>query len=219
MGRRSSGHDVTGGDALRRARALAVPTRVAVLDELRRSPAPMTAAALAEVIGVHHTAVRQHLAVLAEAGLVAGDTLPPDGRGRPRTVYRVLADPQPYQHLALMLSDAVTQGLTPQEAGHLHGERVVPSPDGPLATLVGETTRLGFHPTVRDRGKGVQEVVLHVCPFAEVAAANADAICGLHRGIAEGVLARAGGLEVVDLHVADPHKAGCRLITRPIAVS
>lgn len=192
-----------------------MPTRVAVLEELRRSEVALTAAQLAAVIGVHHTAVRQHLAVLAEVGLVASETLPPSGRGRPTSAYRALVDPDPYQHLARMLADAVAHGLTPREAGHLHGERVVPSPDGPLATLVGETTRLGFRPTVRDRGKGVQEVVLHTCPFAEVAAANPAAICGLHRGIAEGVLARTGGLEVVDLHVADPHKAGCRLVTRP----
>ncbi|MEN9646179.1 MAG: hypothetical protein RL238_2848 [Actinomycetota bacterium] len=206
---------MTDGDALRRAQALAVPTRVAVLDALRRRDEPMTAAQLAAVIGVHHTAVRQHLAVLAEVGLVAAETLPPAGRGRPKSVYRALTDPDPYQHLSLMLADAVSLGLTPREAGHRHGERVTPSPDGPLATLVGETTRLGFRPTVRDRGKGVQEVVLHTCPFADVAAVNAAAICGLHRGIAEGVLARTGGLEVVDLHVADPHKAGCRLVTRP----
>lgn len=215
MGRRDPGPDVTAGDALRRAQALSVPTRVAVLDELRRSAQPMSAGDLAAVVGVHRTAVRQHLTVLADVGLVAAETVPPSGRGRPKSVFRALADPDPYQHLALMLSDAVAHGLTPREAGHRHGERVAPSPEGPLATLVGETTRLGFRPSVRDRGKGVQEVVLHACPFADVAAVNAAAICGLHRGIAEGVLARAGGLEVVDLHVADPHKAGCRLVTRP----
>ncbi len=210
---------MTDGDALRRARALAVPTRVAVLEELRRSDRPMTAAHLAAVIGVHHTAVRQHLAVLADVGLVASETLPPSGRGRPTSVFRALVDPDPYQHLAHMLADAATHGLTSREAGFRHGERVAPSTDGPLATLVAETTRLGFRPTVRDRGKGVQEVVLQTCPFAEVAAANPAAICGLHRGIAEGVLARTGGLEVVDLHVADPHRAGCRLVTRIVTPS
>ena len=83
-----------------------------------------------------------------------------------------------------------------------------------MATLRGETERLGFRPRVRDRGNGTHELVLAACPFAESPRCAPATVCDLHRGIAEGVCERSGGLEVVDLHVADPHRGGCRLVVR-----
>jgi predicted ArsR family transcriptional regulator len=204
------------GDALRRAKALAAPTRVAVLEHLRRAGRPCAAQEVADALGVHHTAVRQHLTLLVEAGLVGPVPMPPQGRGRPKVLYRALADPDPYQHLALMLSEVISEGFTPRTAGHRQGLAVEPSPAGPLATLFGETERLGFRPRVRDRGHGTHELLLAACPFAEVAAVAPATVCDLHRGIAEGVCERSGGLEVVDLHVADPHRGGCRLVVQDV---
>lgn len=187
--------------------------RAAALAELQRAARPLTAQEMATALDVHHTAIRQHMAVLADAGLVATETLPPSGRGRPKVAYRVLADPQPYRHLATMLADGVAGGMAPIDIGREHGRRVAHD-DDPLATLERETERLGFRPRRRDRGKGVVELVLQACPFADVAAAAPDVVCQLHRGLAEGIADSVGGLEVVDLHVADPHRAGCRLVTR-----
>jgi len=202
------------GDALRRAKALSTPTRVAVYDHLRRADALVTPQELAALLGVHHTAIRQHLTVLADAGLVASEAFPPSGRGRPRIGYRTAMDPEPYVLLAATLAAAVTDGITAREAGRRQGMTVRPSVEGPLATLRDETQRLGFRPRVRERRSGDVDIVLDACPFADVAAHAPETICQLHRGIAEGVAERTGGLRIVDLHVAEPHHGGCRLVTR-----
>lgn len=214
MGRPPTPREAPEGDALRRARALAAPTRLAVLELLRGADEPLTPQRLATRLGVHHTAVRQHLVVLAEAGMVEAVRLPAEGRGRPRVAYRPLGDPDPYQRLSAMLADAVGAGLTPREAGRRHGLEVTPLAEGAVATLLAETDRLGFRPRVRD-ARGRLELVLETCPFADVAASSPQVVCDLHRGIAEGIVERTGGLEIVDLRAADPHTAGCRLITRP----
>lgn len=200
------------GDALRRAKALSAPTRVELLAVLRRSGEPLTAQELAEGLGVHHTAVRQHLVVLADVGLVAAVPQAPQGRGRPKMGYRALVDPDPYQHLSLMLASAAAEGISAREAGRRFGGAVAPSPDGGVATLRVEAERLGFQPRVRPRTAGVCEIVLDRCPFAEVAAVSPEAVCDLHRGLAEGIAAATGEIEILDLHVADPRRGGCRLV-------
>jgi predicted ArsR family transcriptional regulator len=185
-----------------------------VLELLRGADEPLTPQLLASSLGMHHTAIRQHLVVLAAAGMVEAVQLAPEGRGRPRVAYRALGDPDPYQRLSAMLADAVGAGLSPREAGRRHGRDVTPLADGAVATLLAETDRLGFRPRVRE-GRGRLEVVLDACPFADVAAVSPQVVCELHLGIAEGIVERTGGIEIVDLRAADPHTAGCRLITRP----
>lgn len=203
-------------DALRRAKALSAPTRVEIMTLLRDAPSPLTAAALAGAIGIHHTAVRQHLAVLADAGLVLSQALPVEGRGRPRTGYTVAAEGVPYRELAGMLADAVRTGRSARDAGRDAGLLVEPSPDGPIATLRDEAQRLGFEPRARRRG-AVQEIVLGACPFADLATTQPETVCELHVGLAEGIAERAGGLAVEGIHLADPHKGGCRIVIRRTA--
>jgi predicted ArsR family transcriptional regulator len=203
--------------ALRRAKALSAPTRVEILTLLRSAPSPLTAGALAGALGIHHTAVRQHLAVLADAGLVRSQALPVEGRGRPRTGYTATAtEGVPYRELAGMLADAVRTGRTARDAGRDAGLLVEPSADGPIATLHDEAQRLGFEPRTRRRGD-LQEIVLGACPFAELATTQPETVCELHVGLAEGIAARAGGLEVEGIHLADPHKGGCRIVVRRTA--
>lgn len=201
---------------LRRAKALSAPTRVEILTLLRDAPSPLTAGALAELMGIHHTAVRQHLAMLAEAGLVLSQALPVEGRGRPRTGYTVAVEGVPYRELAGMLADAVRAGRTARDAGRDAGLRVEPSVDGPIATLRDEAQRLGFEPRVRRRGD-VQEIVLGACPFADLATTQPGTVCELHVGLAEGIAERAGGLAVDGIRLADPHKGGCRIVVRRTA--
>lgn len=215
MGRRPDPADAPDGDALRRAKALSSSTRRSLVSALTAAGAPMTAQELAAPLGVHHTAVRQHMAVLAQAGLVAVVQLPPEGRGRPKVAYRATGEPDPYQRLAGMLADAAADRTTPREAGRRHGRAIALAGDDPVAVLTAETERLGFRPRVADR-RGTIELVLQACPFADVAATAPQVVCELHRGIAEGVAEATGGLEVVDLRAADPRTAGCRLVTRRI---
>jgi predicted ArsR family transcriptional regulator len=77
--------------------------------------------------------------------------------------------------------------------------------------------RQGFEPEVRPQGADV-EIVLRRCPWASTAVADPDTVCGLHRGIAEG-LAESSGIVIDDLIRADPGRGGCQLLVhRPEGV-
>ena len=55
----------------------------ALLDEISRHPRPVTVADVAAAMGLHQNSVRDSLAVLVDARLVARTRLPAVGRGRP----------------------------------------------------------------------------------------------------------------------------------------
>ncbi len=199
--------------ALLRARAMAVPTRAAIVALLHSADGARTAQELAVPLQVHHTAVRQHMQVLIEAGMVVAETLAPHGRGRPRTGYRLVDDPDPYRRLSTMLATAVREGCGAREAGRRYGALVAPTGDA-VETLRAEAERLGFRPDVQPGRAGRSVLVLGACPFADIAATDPATVCALHRGLAEGVAATVGGVEVEGLQVADPHTGGCRLVLR-----
>ena len=67
--------------------------------------------------------------------------------------------------------------------------------------------RRGFRPKRIAKGSKV-EFVLGRCPFEEVAASNPDAVCQLHRGLAEGLAEGLGGVQVERLMVKNPRRAG-----------
>lgn len=173
---------------------------------------PRTAQDLAAALGVHHTAVRQHMVVLVGAGLVAAEPLPPVGRGRPRIGYRAVGEPDPYRWLSNALAVGLEEGIAPLELGRRLGAEEARS-DDPAAALMGVARRLGFEPRLRRDG-AVIDIVLAECPFAEVAAAAPHVVCELHRGIAEGIAVGVDGVESVELRVAPPTRGGCRITAR-----
>ncbi len=206
------------GGALLRAKALGAPTRVEIVERLRASTSPLTASQLAEALALHHTVVREHLAMLVEVGLVRGEVLPVTGRGRPRTGYFAVAEAEPglaYSTLAGLLADALENGLEAREVGRRAGAELQPSPAGAVATLRDEADRLGFRPHVRSKADA-HEIVLRDCPFVAVAAERPDTVCDLHLGLAEGVCERDGGMVVEGLRLADPRKGGCRIMLRAV---
>lgn len=211
------------------AEALADPTRFRIFDLLRRADGPMTIADLTAVVGVHHTAVRQHLTKLRDAGLVLEERAAPSGRGRPHLLYRVRPGPGPgsavsgaYQRLAVLLAAAVRSGRSAREVGREAGRGVArnaalgaeePARQDPVRIVVDEAERLGFRPAVEEADTGI-DVVLHHCPFRDVAADDPDTVCSLHLGMAEGVAEEVGGLDVLGMVVNDPYRAGCRMQLR-----
>jgi len=70
---------------------------------------------------------------------------------------------------------------------------------------------------VRDETDDCTVLVLGACPFAEIAATDPATVCALHRGLADGVAERVGGVEVEALEVADPAGGGCRVVLRRTA--
>lgn len=211
----------------RDAEVLADPTRFRLLAELRGSARARTVAELTDAVGVHHTSVRRHLARLRDAGLVEEATEPPRGRGRPRLVYTAVpddADPTDgYRMLASLLARAVRSGRAPEDEGRAAGRSIAdamaPVADRDVVEVLEDTAaRLGFRPrleTTADRPDEV-DLVLRACPFADVAAEDPATVCSLHLGLARGLTAGLGGVEVTDLSVADPHVAGCRLHLRRV---
>lgn len=202
------------------ARALADPTRRAIYHAIAAADRPIGVADLAEVVHVHHTVVRRHLAQLRSVGLVIESTEPPGGRGRPRLQYRLQGtaraaspDGDAYRRLASMLAEVVRTGVSPRRIGRAMGERAAQRTAeaiDPVDALEREAALLGFQPRRRRTARGA-ELVLRHCPFAEVAAQDPQTICQIHLGLAEGVVEGHGGARVTDLVVRDPHRAGCRL--------
>jgi predicted ArsR family transcriptional regulator len=204
----------------RQARALGDPTRHEVFRYLADAERPVDIAELTGHLGLHHNAIRQHLAKLVEAELVSESTAPPAGRGRPRLVYEVDASAGsrwgvsgPYERLTVMLTEVIRSGESPVEVGRRIGRRVR-SRSGddaePVSSLVDAMARHGFEPTATRRGDQV-DIVLGTCPFETTALADPDTVCGLHLGLAFGAADSIDGLVVDELIPRDPRRGTCRL--------
>ena len=202
------------------ARALGDPTRHELFRYIADARGPVDVAELTEHLGLHHNAIRQHLAKLVEAGLVSGTTGARVGRGRPRLVYTV--DPSaesrwgvtgPYERLTLLLSEIIRTGDAPVDVGRRAGRQMraaTADPGDPVAGLVGAMERQGFEPIAKRRGNKV-DIVLGACPFATTALADPDTVCGVHLGLALGVADLIDGLVIDELVPRDPRRGACRL--------
>ena len=203
--------------------ALGSPVRRAIVDTLANLPvlasadAPnrstgLTAAELAERVGLHVTTVRHHLDRLVRADLVQVHT-ERTGVGRPRHHFtahpghltEVIA-PSAYKVLAEVLSDAlVSDSPNAAEAGRrwavrhardLLGNQASSVPAttpgrwlGKIGALVDLLDRWGYEPTVTTtEGGRTADVCLHHCPLRELAIENPAVACGVHRGVIEGTL-------------------------------
>lgn len=202
------------------ARALGDPTRHAIFGYLVDAGAPVDVAELTEHFGLNHNAIRQHLAKLVAADLVVESAAAPAGRGRPRLRYEV--DPSsdsrwgatgPYERLAMLLTEVVRSGDSPVEVGRRAGQRQRlgdhPAPE-PVGELVEQMARQGFEPAIRRDGDQL-DITLRACPFTSAVLTDADTICELHLGLAQGVAESVGGIEVDELIPRDPRQAHCRL--------
>jgi predicted ArsR family transcriptional regulator len=203
----------------RQAQALGAPTRHAIFRRIAEAGGPVDVATLTAHVGLHHNAVRQHLAKLLDAGLIVEARAAPGGRGRPRLLYEVApgADGRwgvtsPYERLSLLLAEVVRTGDGPLEVGRRAGRRstgTATATDG-TTEVTAAMEREGFEPEVHRHGDRV-DVVLHACPYESTALAAPDIVCALHRGLAEG-LAEGTDATVDELVARDPRRAGCRLL-------
>jgi predicted ArsR family transcriptional regulator len=199
------------------ARALAAPTRRAILAHLAEEDRAVSVAELNERLGLNHNAVRKHLAQLGDAGLVVEARETRTTPGRPRLLYRLAPGSpggidQPYRRLAVLLATVLASGEDPADVGRRAASAgsALPADLAPVDALTARFAAEGFEPSVRRRG-GRTEIVLDQCPFADAATANASAVCRLHLGLAEGAADAIGGLRVDGLTPKDPRRGGCRL--------
>lgn len=193
--------------ARRRYRALADPSRARILAELAESGVRDTRE-LAEVVGLHVNTVRVHLGVLADAGLVEVETLPPHGRGRPRFAYRAVGDAQDaggrrYRLLAEILTTLVaryggeaTDRL--EEIGEAWGRHLVESPPPSVELsdaeaverLLALLAESGFQPELESGRR--RRILMRPCPFLELARRHQEVVCPIHLGLMRGALAETG---------------------------
>jgi predicted ArsR family transcriptional regulator len=155
---------------------------------------PVGVGELTDYEQLNHNAVRQHLAVLKDAGLVTEEVEDRDRAGRPRLLYRLHPEvagswgtPGAYVWLATLLSDAIRGKQDPRQVGRQDGHRRAAEIAGTRDRVdlleakmtVAAFVRLGYNVVV-----GV-DFVLGRCPFAEVAASDPGTVCQLHLGMAD----------------------------------
>jgi predicted ArsR family transcriptional regulator len=196
-----------------RHRLLAVETRRAVLEALRRSGDEVDAAQLAAEVGRHVSTVRQHLELLARSGVVSRRVEQRTVRGRPRVLYAATTRREPDDGdgmMAMMLASQLAQGDDPagqaELAGRRWGQALVQRDEGRTgggstsrAADVRSTTQrivdlfdeVGFAPQARAERHGTV-IDLNRCPFLHVAQAHPEVACSLHLGLLRGALESLG---------------------------
>jgi predicted ArsR family transcriptional regulator len=202
--------DADGASRLDLLKALGDNTRYAIYLELARSAVPLATAEVAETLGLHVNTVRPHLERMREVGLLEVASDHRGGPGRPQHRYSIAGDapslglePPTFPLLARMLLRAADRaGAGPDDAaaaGREQGElEAAAVPEGtPCAdALVALLARLGFDPARVDDGDGATTIGFVRCPFQELAQANPDLVCSLHRGVVEGFVHAVGGADV-----------------------
>jgi predicted ArsR family transcriptional regulator len=188
-------------------RVLAGRSRVRVLEYLRGRDEPVTAAEVADHVGLHANTVRLHLDQLADAGLVMSEREPRRGPGRPRLLYSAAAArPAPpvepaedgYRVLAGVLAGRLEEiSARPADDAVAAGRawaRTLAAAAAPAPSTTGEAAErliaaldeLGFAPARPAGADGPIE--LHRCPFHQVATQHSAVVCGVHLGLMQGLL-------------------------------
>jgi predicted ArsR family transcriptional regulator len=194
-------------------KALGDNTRYAIYLELARASAPLATAQIADHLDLHPNTVRPHLERMREVGLLEVVTEARGAVGRPQHRYSLAPDapalgfePPAFPVLARMLlrlaasaslpaADAIDAGREQGAVAASHLDRSMPCQDA----LIAELTSLGFDPESVADEDGVT-IGFTRCPFRELAEANPELVCGLHRGLVEGFLSARGGGEVLAFH-------------------
>jgi predicted ArsR family transcriptional regulator len=197
-------------------KALGDNTRYAIYLELARAPSPLATAQIADTLGLHPNTVRPHLDRMRDVGLLEVTTDTQGAVGRPQHRYSLAADapslgfePPAFPVLARMLLRLAASASVPAadavEAGREQGSAAAATRmAGTCAeALTQELAALGFDPAaVLDEESAT--IAFTRCPFRELAEANPELVCSLHRGLVEGFTEARGDGEVTDFHdIAD----------------
>ena len=184
-------------------KALADVSRFRILEEVRER-GPLDSHDLGRLVGLHANTVRSHVEQLIEAGLVRAVTAPAAGRGRPRVLYEAVADVAPEQHsgyrlLAQILANIDQPPAAAERAGRAWGGYMTERPRPFSRISVDEAThrvvelfdQLGFMPEAIEE-HAERKILLHRCPFREVAESNQKVVCAVHLGMLRGALSEMG---------------------------
>ena len=189
-------------------------TRSRVLEVLQDMGAPLGVGDVATRLSLHPNTVRFHLDALVASGLVDSEAEERDLPGRPRTLYSANANSasagrRNYRLLAeILASSMAAQTSHPRQAalnagqewGRYLGEGLPPfkrvDADEATQRLVSAMEDIGFTPEAVTKGRR-RQVLVHHCPFREVAQEHPEVVCSIHLGLMNGLLAELGApLEV-----------------------
>lgn len=177
----------------------------------------LTASELSRLLGLHVSTVRFHLDQLVSGGVLESAFVRTGGAGRPRKVYAVAATApdddtrnESLRVLSALLTGAFSaqtgrDPLTPEQAGENWAREHVSPPQDPTPaptpggwlSKVGQMMDVmrgwGYVPELTtEQGGHAARVDLKDCPFRELAEQNPTVICGIHRGLIAGTMARLG---------------------------
>ena len=197
----SNGNNLAMAGRTAEHRALADPTRERLLDLLRSADRPLSVAELAPPLGLHPNTIRSHLQVLEEAELVVSGPERTGGRGRPSIVFSAVPAEAEQEHALLAASlasalEPLPDGIDIAEAagrswGRVMIERLEPgrAPDDEacVARVASLLRRRGFAPETNGA-----ELVMHRCPFRELAERYPRVVCSFHAGLIDGALGELG---------------------------
>jgi predicted ArsR family transcriptional regulator len=180
-------------------------TRSRVWALLQNTGDALGVADVAERVGLHPNTARFHLDGLVQAGLAERAIEDREVPGRPRSLYTASAEAAPtgrrsYRLLAEILASFLSS-QTPQptksalKAGIAWGKYLTNKPTpfqridsaGATQQLVSVLDDIGFAPEAVTAGRR-RRVLLHQCPFREVAQSHTDIICSIHLGLMQGML-------------------------------
>jgi predicted ArsR family transcriptional regulator len=186
---------------------------------------PATTSELAEAMQLHPNGVRRHLAALEAAGLVTRAHTE-GGRGRPADTWMAApgatagpATSSAYRELARWLARAVAGGATEPDGMRAVGRAIgrelaadegAPERDADDDRIGGHLASMGFAPQRLPMADGRTAFMLGNCPYCDAVRENQPAICGLHRGMTEGLLeVLLPAAELTRFVAEDPRSAGC----------
>jgi predicted ArsR family transcriptional regulator len=195
--------------------AVGHPVRLRVLQRLAGGEVA-SVTELADAAGAHENTVRAHVAVLEEAGLIASESRPAAGPGRPGVQYRLTARgerlDQDFMGLAELLAAALGRaGLEPEQlrdVGREWGRYLAGRPGqfDPRERLPEILRRLGYDVSVDG-----DEVRLTGCPCPLISPDRPRMLCELATGVVDGVLGAAGSALRTGPVEHDPPRRDCRV--------
>jgi predicted ArsR family transcriptional regulator len=204
-----------------------------VLAALQDAGRPMDVTEVAGLVGLHVNTARFHLDGLVEVGAADREVERRDRPGRPRMLYQARPDAahagaRSYHLLAEILTSFVAAQVpqpsrAAQTAGREWGRYLAGRP-GPfervtavVATrhLVDALDGLGFAPEAKTAGSK-RQILLHHCPFREVASKHEEVVCAIHLGLMQGMLSELDApIDAVRLEpFAEPNLCIARLVRR-----
>ena len=207
------------------ADVLAQPTRARLFSRLEQLARPAGTDELAGALGLNVNGVRAHLERLREAGLVERERRR-QGRGRPRDMWSISADASPrgeppsgYVDLGRWLTRALASRSDVESTGRRIGRELAAAEDPLESLLYARLVAMGFQPRRRIDDERTLTYDLANCPYREAAGEDQTVVCGLHRGLTQGLVETLSPeTELAAFVPKDPYAAGCLITLRgPLA--